>query len=80
MDSTDLHSRDPLAAGLGPTRPTPPVGGSYVGLLLRNADFRRAYLATLISLAGDWFMLVALYDLVLAQTGSATLISLVIGA
>jgi MFS family permease len=77
MDSTDLHSRDALAAGLGPTRPTPPVGGSYVGLLLRNADFRRAYLATLISLAGDWFMLVALYDLVLAQTGSATLISLV---
>ncbi len=55
----------------------PPVGGSYLGLLLRNRDFRAVYLATLISLGGDWFMMVALYDLVLTQTGSATLVSLI---
>ena len=80
MDSTDLQNGEPPAIGLvegGFGRPRPPVGGSYVGLLLRNADFRRVYIATLISLAGDWFMMVALYDLVLSQTGSATLISLV---
>jgi len=71
MDSFDLPGGQPAS------RPKPPVGGSYVGLLLRNADFRRAYIATLISFAGDWFMLVALYDLVLSQTGSAKLVSLV---
>ena len=55
----------------------PPVGGSYLGLLWRNRDFRAVYLASLISLGGDWFMMVALYDLVLSQTGSATLISVI---
>ena len=80
MDSTDLQNGEQPASGLvvgGSGRPRPPVGGSYLGLLLRNADFRRVYIATLISLAGDWFMMVALYDLVLSQTGSATLTSLV---
>ena len=80
MDSTDIHSGQQPGSGLfgeGARPPRPPIGGSYLGLLLRNADFRRVYIATLISLAGDWFMLVALYDLVLSQTGSATLTSLI---
>ena len=54
-----------------------PVGGSYLELWWRNRDFRAVYLASLISLGGDWFMMVALYDLVLSQTGSATLISVI---
>ncbi len=61
----------PEAAPAGPR-----VGGSYLGLLRRNRDFRRVYLATLISLAGDWFLTVALIDLVLTLTGRAALTSL----
>jgi MFS family permease len=56
---------------------SPRVGGSYLGLLRRNRDFRLLYAATLISLAGDWFLTVALVDLVLAMTGKATLVALV---
>ena len=40
-------------------------------LLRRNGDFRRLYLASLISLGGDWFLLVALFDLALDETGAA---------
>jgi hypothetical protein len=44
------------------------------GRLLRtNRDFRLLYAGTLISLGGDWFLTVALLDLVLQLTGSATL-------
>lgn len=50
----------------------------YLRLLLRNPDFRRLYLADLVSLGGDWFLTVALLDLVLERTGSATLASLMI--
>jgi len=57
---------------------TPPFGGSYFGLLRRNRDFRLLYFAVLISLVGDWFLVVALLDLVLERTGQATLASLVI--
>jgi MFS family permease len=56
---------------------TPPIGGSYFGLLRRNRDFRLLYLASLISLAGDWFLTVALLDLVLELTGRAALATLV---
>lgn len=45
----------------------------YLRLLAHNRDFRLLYLATLISLGGDWFLTVALYDLVLEISGSATL-------
>jgi len=48
----------------------------YWRLLARNRDFRLIYLGTLISLGGDWFLTVALLDLVLGVTGSATLASL----
>ncbi len=50
----------------------------YLRLLSRNPDFRRLFLATLISFAGDWFLTVALLDLVLEETGSAALASLMI--
>jgi MFS family permease len=47
-------------------------------LLRHNRDFRLLYLGTLISLGGDWFLSVALFDLVLQLTGSATLVSLML--
>src|SRR6266550_6922630 len=47
-------------------------------LLRDNRDFRLLYIGTLISLGGDWFLTVALLDLVLQLTGSATLASLML--
>lgn len=47
-------------------------------LLRTNRDFRLLYAGTLISLGGDWFLTVALLDLVLTLTGSATLASLML--
>jgi len=40
-----------------------------LSLLRRNRDFRRLYLASLVSLGGDWFLLVALFGLVLELSG-----------
>jgi MFS family permease len=51
-----------------------------VSLLRRNGDFRRLYLASLISLGGDWFLLVALFGLVLELTGSAVAVAFTIAA
>jgi MFS family permease len=50
----------------------------YVRLLRHNRDFRLLYIGSLISLGGDWFLTVALLDLVLQLTGSATLASLML--
>ncbi|HEX6099873.1 MAG TPA: MFS transporter [Thermoanaerobaculia bacterium] len=50
----------------------------YWRLLRDNRDFRLLYFGTLISLGGDWFLTVALLDLVLQLTGSATLASLML--
>ena len=50
----------------------------YVRLLRHNRDFRLLYFGSLISLGGDWFLTVALLDLVLQLTGSATLASLML--
>jgi len=50
----------------------------YWSLLRHNRDFRLLYVGTLISLGGDWFLTVALLDLVLQLTGSATLASLIL--
>jgi len=50
----------------------------YWRLLRGNRDFRLLYVGTLISLGGDWFLTVALLDLVLQLTGSATLASLML--
>ena len=38
-------------------------------LLVRNRDFRRLFLASVVSLAGDWFSFVAVADLVTELTG-----------
>ncbi|MEO8218787.1 MAG: MFS transporter [Acidobacteriota bacterium] len=54
----------------------PPRG--YLALLRENRDFRSLYIASLISLGGDWFLTVALLDLVLELSGSAALASLLI--
>src|SRR2546430_16610639 len=45
----------------------------YWRLLRTTRAFRLLYAGTLISLGGDWFLTVALLDLVLSLTGSATL-------
>jgi predicted MFS family arabinose efflux permease len=49
-------------------------------LLRRNRDFRRLYLASLISLGGDWFLFVALGSLVLDATGKAMSVAVLIVA
>src|SRR6266550_1214238 len=41
-------------------------------LLRRNRDFRKLYLASLISYGGDWFLFVALGGLIFQATGKAT--------
>ena len=53
---------------------------SYIDLLRRYPDFRKLFVAALVSFAGDWFLTVALLDQVLDLTGSATLVSLMIVA
>ena len=49
-----------------------------LSLLSRNRDFRNLYVAQLISYAGDWFLTVALFGLVLDLTDSAFMASLVL--
>ncbi|HEV8563987.1 MAG TPA: MFS transporter [Actinomycetota bacterium] len=50
-----------------------PAGGVRASwsLLRRNRDFRHVYLASMISLGGDWFLLVALFGLVLDLTDNS---------
>ncbi|MFD9427734.1 MULTISPECIES: MFS transporter [unclassified Streptomyces] len=45
--------------------------GSFVALLRDNADFRRLFCASALSLTGDWFTFVALSSFVYRHTGSA---------
>lgn len=47
-------------------------------LLRRNPDFRRLFVASVISLGGDWFLFVALGGLVFDVTGTATSVGLLI--
>jgi MFS family permease len=49
-------------------------------LLRRNRDFRRVYLASMISLGGDWFLLVALFSQVLDLTHSPIAVALLLAA
>lgn len=60
-----------------PSATSPPPRG-YLQLLRENSDFRLLYLGTLISLGGDWFLTVALLDLVLDLSRSATLVSVML--
>jgi hypothetical protein len=39
-----------------------------VSLLRHNRDFRRLYLASVISLGGDWFLFVAITSLIVETT------------
>jgi len=59
-----------------------PEGGvrASISLLRRNRDFRRAYLSSLISLGGDWFLLVALCGLVFDITDSAIAVAFLLAA
>lgn len=47
-------------------------------LARRNPDFRRLFLASVISLGGDWFLFVALGGLVFDATGTATSVGILI--
>ena len=60
-------------ATLDETRPHISLSG-YYHLVRGNADFRRLWLAQIVSELGDWFYSVAIYDLVLRLTGSAQLV------
>lgn len=44
---------------------------SYVSLIRRNPGFRRLWLGQVVSFLGDWFTLLALYDIVQTWTTSA---------
>jgi MFS family permease len=45
---------------------------SYWRLLRRNANYRRLWLAQIVSESGDWFYSLAIYTLLLQSTGHAT--------
>src|SRR5437762_12492806 len=49
-------------------------------LLRRNRDFRRLFLASVISLGGDWFLFGALGGLVIEVTGEAFAVGVLIMA
>src|SRR5205823_7037516 len=62
-------------------RPRPARRGHAAwSLLRRNRDFRLLYVAQLISFAGDWFLLVALYGLVYDLTRSPALVASLVAA
>jgi len=63
-----------------PKPPDAQQGGFRASLALvsHNRDFRRVYVASLISLGGDWFLTVALFSLVLKYNGSGIAVGLVI--
>ena len=58
------------------------LGGlrAAVSLLRRNRAFRNLYVASLISLGGDWFLIVALFGLALDLTSSALSVAALIAA
>lgn len=51
---------------------------SVTGLLRRNPDFTRLYVALLVAFAADWFATVALIGLVLDTTGSAAMAAVIL--
>ena len=51
-----------------------------LSLLRRNPEFRRLYVAQVISFGGDWFLTIALFGLVLELTGSAMTVALTLVA
>jgi len=59
-----------------------PDGGvrASFSLLRRNGDFRKVYLSSAISLGGDWFLLVALFGLVVELSDSALAVAFLLAA
>ena len=57
-----------------------PTGGvvASLSLLRRNRDFRALFLASVISLGGDWFLWVAITNLIYDATGKAIFVGLAI--
>ena len=49
---------------------------AYWRLLRQNANFRRLWLAQIVSEIGDWFYSIAIYDLLLQRTGRANSVAL----
>src|SRR6266403_2027905 len=49
---------------------------SYVRLLRENSNFRRLWLAQIVSEIGDWFYTLAIYSLLLQLTGHASSVAL----
>jgi MFS family permease len=58
-----------------PPEPRPPMHLRYFTLLRSNRDFRFLWMAQLVSELGDWFYSLAIYDLLLATTGSGQAVS-----
>ena len=52
--------------------------GAYVRLVRENRNFRRLWLAQIVSEIGDWFYALAVYSLILDLTGSAKLVGLAV--
>ena len=50
--------------------------GSYVRLVRGNANFRRLWLAQIVSENGDWFYTLAIYSLLLDLTGKASSVAM----
>ena len=49
---------------------------SYVALVRENRDFRKLWIASVISMMGEWFNTIALFFLILEYTGSEFLLGL----
>lgn len=58
-----------------PASPHAPLHLRYFSLLRANANFRRLWLAQLVSEMGDWFYTLAVYDLLLQMTHRGTAVS-----
>ena len=50
--------------------------GSYVRLLRKNRNFRRLWLAQIVSEVGDWFYTLSIFTLLLQLTGQAGSVAL----
>jgi len=60
-----------------PEHATTPISvGSYVQLIRRNRNFRRLWLAQIVSEIGDWFYTLSIYTLLLQLTGHASSVAL----
>jgi MFS family permease len=72
-----MSERDSHEAG-NEVGPDPGGFRASWSLLRRNPEFRKLFLASLISLGGDWFLFVAIASLVLEATDSAVLVGMTI--